>query len=78
MLHHNDVILGSAVTTQYTLLGLTSREAEIKLLDEAFQLENWGVCYVRVVNTEDNSPAYLGIGGFHIRLCNDQWRMVKK
>ena len=57
---------------------MTKQQAEMKLLSDAFQLENWGVSYLKVINMEDNSPAYIGIGGFHIRLCNAQWKMVRK
>lgn len=52
--------------------------AETKFLNDAFQMENWGVIYTKVATTEDNSLVYLGIGGFNIRLCNEQWRILRK
>ena len=53
-------------------------EAEKKLLDEVYKLENWGVSYLKVLNMEDNSLSFIGLGGCHIRLCNGQWKMIKK
>lgn len=62
----------------YPFLGMEAHTAEGQVLDRAFKLENWGVCYVKLVNTEDNSSCYLGIGGMHIRICNTQWKLTKQ
>jgi hypothetical protein len=61
-----------------SIVGLSPLQAETKFLDEAFKLENWGVSYVKAANTEDESQVYVGIGGFHIRLCDSKWKMIKK
>ena len=71
-------LLNTCIFLSTFKLGMTKQQAEMKLLSDAFQLENWGVSYLKVINMEDNSPAYIGIGGFHIRLCNAQWKMVRK
>ena len=59
-------------------VGMGQNAAIVKLLNEAFQMENWGVNYIKVASADDNSSVYLGIGGFNIRLCNGQWRLLKK
>lgn len=57
---------------------MDSRLAQDQLLNRAFKLENWGVSYVKVINTEDNSLCFLGIGGLNIRICNMEWKLIKK
>ena len=57
---------------------MSTSEAERKALESASKLSNWGVTYVRVTNTEDNSPAYIGIGGRHITLCDNEWKTLKR
>ena len=57
---------------------MSQQEAELTLLNEVFKLENWGVSYLKAINLEDNTSCFVGLGGFHIRLCNGQWRMTRK
>lgn len=61
-----------------TCAGMSAVEAEMKALEHASKLSSWGVNYVRVTNTEDDSPAYIGIGGGHITLCNNEWKTLKR
>lgn len=58
---------------------MSRHEAEKQFLDLAASQEHWGVCYTRVSHaTAGQETCFLGIGGNHIRVCNREWKMIKR
>ena len=60
----------------YLIVGLSRLVAEKQFLELAATLDHWGVCYTRVRQQQDT--CFLGIGGHYIRLCNKEWKLIKR
>ena len=60
------------------LEGMSRTHAEGKVLECAAKLTNWGVSYEKVIHKENNSTAYIGIGGLQLTLLDLDLRTVKR
>ena len=63
-------------------VGMSKGEAEKNFLELASNQEHWGVSYTRVSRVceegQGQHTCFLGIGGSHIRLCDKEWKLVKR
>lgn len=61
---------------------MSKADAEERFLGLAANQEHWGVMYTRVSQLceggQGQQTCFLGIGGSHIRVCDAEWKLLKR
>ena len=55
------------------LLGIKKRDAQIYFIQTVYEMENYGITYVRAIL--GGEKIILGIGAKYIRIFNQDWKL---